>query len=87
MGVHSSYPSHMKNKHAVTQFFCLLSLMTGYYVLKADVTPELANDKDVEENWPCFMTKDLEMFRLCFGRRVLLWKAWNTKVGIPLLVS
>ncbi len=48
--------------------------MTDYYVLKAVVTPELANDIDVEENWPCFMNKDSEMFRLCFGRRFLLWK-------------
>ncbi len=49
--------------------------MTGYCVFKAVVAPELAKDIDAEENWPCFMTKDLEMFRLCFGRRVLLWKA------------
>ncbi len=65
MGVHSSYPSHMKNKHAVTQFFCSLSLMTGYCVLKAVVPPELANGIDVGENWPCFLNKDSEMFRLC----------------------
>ncbi len=59
--------------------------MTGYYALKAVVITELANDIDVEANCPYFMNKDLEMFRLCFGRRVLPWKVLNTKIETPLL--